>query len=188
MQGVHGTFASQGRVYSHQSCAVVSSAYWTLAFWWASLLFFLGRLLFLAFLRAVLSLPPLRLLLGCLPVWFAWPWGRVVCWSAWSAPSRRRPGRASSFSCVACCSWSSRWRSSSSWLAFFVFAFFVLVLFVFCGVCRSGPSCSWSRWTSPVLLAVYVSVSRHFSELRGARQVERFSACSFDIAASSFLT
>ena len=39
------------------------------------------------------------------------------CWlTSEPAPSRRRPGRASSLSCVACSSWSSRWRSASSWL------------------------------------------------------------------------
>ena len=103
----------QGRDCMHQSCAAVSSACWTLAYWWASQLFFLGRLWCAAFFRAFLRLPALRVF-ACLGsrglgvVLFAGRLGR---------PSRRRPGRASSFSCVCCRSWSSRSSCSSSSLA-----------------------------------------------------------------------
>ena len=107
-------FASQGRVCSHQSCVVVLSAYRTFAYWWASLLFFLGRLWCEAFLRAVLRLPALRRLLGCFPVWV-----RVAFWVALFAgllgrPVSSPPGEASGFSCVCSRSWSSRSSTSAA--------------------------------------------------------------------------
>ena len=88
---------------------------------------------------------------------FAWPW-RVVCWSAVSVPSRRRPGWASSFSCVCSRSWSSRPSFSSSWLVGASVAPGPLVLvhpglrrcsrcFCVCTVSRLFSSCGVSaRW------------------------------------------
>ena len=82
--------------------------------WWLTLLFFLGRLWCQAFLRAVLRLPALRRLLRCLPVWVRVALGLCFLPAAGSAPSRRRPGRASSFFWVCSRSWSSRSSFSSS--------------------------------------------------------------------------
>ena len=161
-------FASQGRVYSHQSCAVVSSAYWTLAYWWASLLFFLGRLLFPAFLRAVLRLPALRLLLGCFPVWVRVALGSCCLLVGLVGPVSSPPGEGVELLlCV---------------FAFLVCAFFVLVLYVYWGVFRSWLSFTGSPWTSSFFSQLlYLGRFAAFSDLRSTRQVERFAECSFDI-------
>ena len=116
----------QGRDCLQQSCAAVSSAYWTLACWWASQLFFLGRFWFQAFLRAVLRLPALRLLRGCFPVWVRVVLGSCCLRVGLVGPISSPPGvGVGLLLCV---------------FAFFVCSFFVLVLYVCWGVCRSVPS------------------------------------------------
>ena len=161
-------FASQGRVYSHQSCAVVSSACWTLAYWWASLLFFLGRLLFPAFLRAVLRLLALRLLLGCFPVWVRVALGSCCLLVGLVGPVSSPPGEGVELLlCV---------------FAFLVFAFFVLVFFVFFGASVAPGSFSLvhSGLRRSSRSFCIRAVLRHFPSC-GSRQVERFAECSFDI-------
>ena len=98
----------------HQCCAAVSSASWKLAYWWASQLFLLGRMWCQAFLRAVLRLPALRRLLGCLPVWVRVALGSCCLLVGRVGPVSTPPGEGVEFLlCV---------------LTFLVFAFVVLVL------------------------------------------------------------
>ena len=102
----------------------------------ASQLFFLGRLWGQAFLRAVLRLRAFRRLLGCLPVRVRVALGSCCLLVGWVGPVSSPPGEGVVFLlCV---------------FPFLVLAFVVLVLFACWGVCRSGPSCSGSPWTSPI--------------------------------------
>ena len=142
MQGVHGMFASQGRVYSHQSCAVVSSA--------STGRCRRGRMLGLV-LRSTTSSPPsswssttslgpcrfscCRSCLGVSVVWVSPPSGvgaESVSCRSWSSRSSRllRCVAARALHCGSCLRSSrlssgsggpqllrafSSWPSSSSW-------------------------------------------------------------------------
>ena len=147
----------QGRDCLQQSCAAVSSAYWTLACWWASSHSswdaFGSRLSFAWF--SVFLLFGFFLVFSCL--------GSRGLGGRLSLVATRGGRRASPLCVRVLCLRVLRSRPVAS-----------------VGASVAPGPLSWSRWTSPIFsLFIYLGRFAAFSELRGTRQVERFAACSF---------